>query len=54
MSLTLNVAWASWTLDWRMPVAAVAGWYLADLLSGLIHMYMDYRPCASGVGLADL
>ena len=22
-----------------------------DLLSGLTHMYMDYRPCTPGIGL---
>ena len=29
----------------------VAAWYIADLLSGLTHMYMDYRPCTPGIGL---
>ncbi|WP_225206897.1 fatty acid desaturase family protein [Novosphingobium huizhouense] len=34
--------------------AALGGWYLADLLSGLVHMVMDYRPCPEGKGLAAL
>lgn len=35
---------------WAIP-AALAGWYVADLLSGLIHMIMDYHPCPPGKGL---
>ena len=38
---------------WMIP-AALAGWYVADLISGLVHMYMDYRPCIPGTGLKDL
>jgi hypothetical protein len=34
--------------------AALAGWYAADLLSGLIHMLMDYRPCPPGKGLDEV
>ena len=37
------------TLAW-VP-AALVGWYLADLASGLTHMIMDYKPCRRGVGL---
>jgi hypothetical protein len=40
--------------DWRMLPAALFGWYLADLASGLVHMYMDYRPCIPGTGLREL
>ena len=40
--------------DWLMLPAAFAGWWLADMLSGVVHMYMDYRPCTPGMGLADL
>jgi hypothetical protein len=40
--------------DWRWIPAALAGWYVADLLSGLTHMYMDYRPCTPGIGLDRL
>lgn len=41
-----------WSL-WMIP-AVFVGWYLADLGSGLVHMYMDYRPCIPGTGLRDL
>jgi Lipid desaturase domain len=34
--------------------AALLGWYGADMASGLIHMYMDYRPCPPGKRLNDL
>jgi hypothetical protein len=35
---------------WILP-AALAGWYVADLMSGVVHMYMDYRPCPPLPGL---
>lgn len=35
---------------WSLP-ALLAGWYLADLLSGLIHMTLDYYPCPVGKGI---
>lgn len=38
---------------WIVP-AALLGWYLADLLSGLVHMVMDYRPCPEGRGLDEV
>ncbi len=41
-------------LDWLVLPALLVGWYLADLLSGLVHMYMDYRPCPPGKRLNDL
>jgi len=50
VSLALNM-WFAGIPDWRWIPAAVAGWYLADLLSGLTHMVMDYRPCTPGIGL---
>ncbi|WP_243395797.1 fatty acid desaturase family protein [Sphingomonas oleivorans] len=50
-SLALNLFWLMAPLDWRVVPAMVAGWYLADLMSGIVHMYMDYRPCRAGVGL---
>lgn len=53
LSLAANL-WFAGTLDWRWIPAGLAGWYLADLLSGLTHMYMDYRPCTTGIGLAKL
>ena len=37
--------------DWLAIPAMLVAWYLADLLSGLIHMYMDYRPCRPATGL---
>jgi hypothetical protein len=38
---------------WAVP-ALLAGWYAADLASGLVHMYMDYRPTPAGKGLDAL
>ncbi|WP_419825836.1 fatty acid desaturase CarF family protein [Sphingomonas sp.] len=35
---------------WMLP-AVLAGWYAADLMSGVVHMYMDYRPCPPLPGL---
>lgn len=49
-SLALNLGFAG-VPDWRWIPAALAAWYIADLLSGLTHMYMDYRPCTPGIGL---
>lgn len=50
LSLALNL-WFAGVPDWRWIPAALTAWYLADLLSGLTHMYMDYRPCTPGIGL---
>jgi hypothetical protein len=50
MSLSVSL-WFAGVPDWRWIPAAFAGWYVADLLSGLTHMYMDYRPCTPGLGL---
>jgi Lipid desaturase domain len=50
LSLAANL-WLAGVPDWRWVPAAFAGWYVADLLSGLTHMYMDYRPCTPGIGL---
>ena len=53
VSLGLNLLLAGVpTLAW-VP-AALVGWYLADLASGLTHMIMDYKPCRRGVGLDQL
>lgn len=49
-SLLANL-WFAGAPGWAMIPAALAGWYLADLMSGAIHMYMDYKPCRPGVGL---
>lgn len=53
LSLGLNL-WFSGVPNWRWIPAALAGWYVADLMSGLTHMYMDYRPCTPGVGLDEM
>lgn len=50
LSLALNL-WFAGVPDWWWIPAIFAGWYMADLLSGLTHMYMDYRPCTPGIGL---
>lgn len=34
--------------------ALVAGWYAADLMSGVVHMVMDYLPSRPGIGLDRL
>ena len=52
-SLGLNL-WFAGVPDWRWIPAALGAWYIADLLSGLTHMYMDYRPCSPGVGLREM
>ncbi len=54
LSLAANALWIRGPFDWRLPLAALVAWYLADFSSGLIHMTMDYIPCRSGVGLADI
>lgn len=53
-SLGASLAFAAGHPSWWMPLAALAGWYAADAASGIIHMYMDYRPCRPGVGLDRL
>ncbi len=55
--LAISLAGNLWFVGvpgWAVLPAALAGWYLADLMSGAIHMYMDYRPCRTGVGLDRL
>jgi hypothetical protein len=53
LSLALNL-WFAGAPDWRWIPAALAGWYVADLLSGLTHMIMDYRPCTPAIGLNEV
>ena len=53
LSLGINL-WFAGVPDWRWIPAALGAWYIADLLSGLTHMYMDYRPCTPGVGLGEM
>ena len=50
LSLLTNL-WLAGAPDWRWIPATLGAWYLADVLSGLTHMYMDYRPCTPGIGL---
>ena len=54
VSLTANIAFAVNDPSWWIVPAMLLGWYLADMLSGAVHMYMDYRPCVPGVGLDRL
>lgn len=54
VSLALNCWWLVGAWDWRIIPAMLVGWYLADLASGVVHMYMDYRPCRAGVGLDQI
>lgn len=51
VSLGINLAIAAAEAHWLAIPAMVAAWFAADLLSGLIHMYMDYRSCRPGMGL---
>ncbi len=51
LSLAGNLAFALREPSlWMLP-ALIAGWYAADMLSGLVHMLMDYFPARLGVGL---
>lgn len=52
--LLIDLAWALHNPTFSMLPAALAGWYAADLMSGAVHMYMDYRECRPGLGLADI
>ena len=54
LSLGLNVWMIGPVFDWRMIPATLVAWFLADLLSGVVHMIMDYKPCPPGVGLAEI
>lgn len=54
LSMALNAAMLLARFDWLCLPALLLGWYLADALSGLVHMTMDYWPCPAGRGLADI
>lgn len=54
VSLAANGLGVLLGFGWLSLPALVAGWYLADLASGLVHMTMDYRPCPPGRRKADL
>ncbi|MET3710474.1 hypothetical protein ABIC65_001154 [Sphingomonas trueperi] len=53
-SLAANLVAALLDPSWWAIPALLAGWYAADLASGLVHMYMDYRPTPAGKGLDAL
>jgi len=54
LSLAANAAvmFANWS--WFAIPALLVGWYIADLMSGVVHMYMDYHPCPPGKRLNDM
>ena len=54
ISVALIFYWIMRDMHWFMVPALFAGWYVADLLSGLVHMFMDYHACPSGRGLDRL
>ncbi len=54
LSLAINCLCMVARFDWLSLPALLAGWYLADLASGLVHMLMDYHPCPDGMGLAEM
>ncbi|MBB4640072.1 fatty acid desaturase CarF family protein [Rhizorhapis suberifaciens] len=54
LSAALNLFWAARDPSWLTIPALLAGWYVADMLSGLVHMFMDYHPCPRGKGLDRL
>lgn len=50
----MNLYWAARDVGWLTLPALLTGWYAADMLSGLVHMFMDYHPCPHGKGLDQL
>src|SRR5262245_8421883 len=53
VSLLANLALAG-APAWSWILAALVAWYIADLVSGVVHMVMDYKPCREGIGLDRL
>lgn len=53
-SLALNCAALALRFDGLCVPALLIGWYLADLVSGLVHMTLDYHSCPPGLGLRDI
>lgn len=49
-----NLGFAARDLGLWMIPAVLAGWYVADMISGLVHMVMDYHPARLGAGLDRL
>ncbi len=54
ISWGINAVAMAMRADWLVVPALLLGWYVADLVSGVVHMYMDYRPCPPGKRLNDL
>src|SRR3546814_4506013 len=54
LSFSANLWLALRDPQWLAIPAVLAGWYLADLASGMVHMFMDYHPCPKGKGLDRL
>lgn len=55
LSTLVNLAYLSQlSLSLALIPVALLAWYLADAQSGLVHMYMDYRPCTPNIGLKEL
>lgn len=52
--VVLDVVVAMGSVGLWTVLAALVGWFLADLMSGAVHMVMDYRPSPSGLGLDRL
>lgn len=54
LSVACNLLIALSDAGWLTLPAMLLGWYLADLLSGMVHMFMDYRPCTPGKRLNEI
>jgi hypothetical protein len=51
-SIALNLSWLFVAnYDWRVIPAMLIAWYAVDAVSGIVHMYMDYKPCQKNKGL---
>ena len=53
-SLAFNTAAMAAHFTLACIPALIAGWYLADLASGVTHMLLDYRPTPAGKRLDEL
>ena len=53
-SVGFNLYWVINEQHWMALPALLVGWYVADMLSGLVHMFMDYHPCPKSRGLDRL
>lgn len=49
-----NFLFAAADPSWWIIPAALVGWYGADMISGIVHMVMDYHPARRDVGLDRL